>query len=125
MRDYYPLDGMSDLVSTEDGSIAGLDERLSPGTYYLSEKQPPEGYRALENDLRFTITPLGGVIVDGEGFENALTVSRGERVDYTIRVPNSAENAVGPTGYSAVIVPFALMFIFGAALLILGRKRRK
>ena len=116
VKDYYPIATLSDVVTGDNGLVIGIDETLVPGSYYLSEKQAPEGYEKPISDLRFTITPQGIVMIDEGAHGCVLQCTRSESVDYVIRVPNSATAQVGPTGFEDDGGAYALMLTAGIML---------
>ncbi|SDB58908.1 fibro-slime domain-containing protein [Ruminococcaceae bacterium FB2012] len=61
VKDYTPMEGYDDLVSDENGVIPKINNMLEAGRYYLSEKIPPSGYKALTEDIVFTVGTAGDV----------------------------------------------------------------
>ena len=76
-KDYLPISGYEDLITDENGVLPRISMELDPGTYYLTEKQAPDGYRKMEEDLCFTIGTDGTVSVDTEAYRSWLTESTG------------------------------------------------
>ena len=94
IRDYDPLPGYEDLVTDENGYIPQLDSTLPPGTYYLTEKDPPVGYEGLSEDIIFTISPLGVITINIQEHSGFLQSSESENdYLYLISVPNSKINS--------------------------------
>ena len=60
-KDYLPMQGYEDLVTDADGIVPDVTMELTPGTYYLTETQAPEGYERFEGDLCFSIWLNGTV----------------------------------------------------------------
>lgn len=90
VKDNTPISGYDDLVTDENGVIPKIDNTLSPGTYYLTEKTPPKNYESLEADLIFTISPLGDISIVNVEYNSFLqkTDSTNE-CSYTISIPNT------------------------------------
>lgn len=66
-----------------------INNSLEPGTYYLTEKTPPEYYTGLSEDIVFTVSESGAVSVDSAGHSDFLKISGSEEENaYTIDVPN-------------------------------------
>lgn len=86
MKDYNPIEGYSNLVSDENGYISGINNRLSPGAYYLSEITAPGGYNKVA-DIRFVVSNTGKVTC------NNNMLSETELADgtheYVITIPNT------------------------------------
>ena len=68
MPDYTPMSGYEDLVTDSNGVIPKIvmknsenSNGLTPGTYYLREKDTPSGYNSLGIDIRITISATGQI----------------------------------------------------------------
>ena len=61
VKDSAPLAGYENLVSDEHGIIPKIDNTLAPGTYYLTETNPPPGHTGFDNDIIFTVSSLSTV----------------------------------------------------------------
>ena len=61
VKDSAPMDGYENLVSDEHGIIPGIDNTLAPGTYYLTETNPPRGHTGFDKDIIFTVSSLSTV----------------------------------------------------------------
>ncbi len=89
-----PLTGYEDIVTDSNGlvSLISLAEgkKLVPGTYYLTETSPPEGYAGLEGDIIFTISDLGEITIDSAAHTTYLKSPDTEGDPYLIEVPNHA-----------------------------------
>ena len=90
IRDYRPVPGMADIVTNADGLIAGVDETLPAGTYYLEEKQTLEGYALPDEDIIFTVTPLGEVVLENAPVQGTLsrTFAEDGTATYVLSVKN-------------------------------------
>ncbi len=67
VRDTRPVDGYGNLVTDARGLIAEDLSGLKPGTYYLTETQKLDNYKALGGDVVFTIGDSGTVTaIDAE-----------------------------------------------------------
>ncbi|MBQ3974621.1 MAG: hypothetical protein II628_10685 [Lachnospiraceae bacterium] len=130
-KDYYPIDGYEDLISGQGGVIPGIDQTLSPGSYYLTETRAPEGF-TLEDPVRevlFTITDTGQILLtEGAGFTGSLVH---EGSDYTILVPNGKPPDIivpVPTNAPFNSPPYLIMLISGflllAGIFYAGRRSR-
>ena len=87
-RDYRPITGYSDIVTDANGVLAQINmDDLAPGTYYLSETRPAEGYAPLEDDLCFTIGENGTVTAQNHPLWLQREVVSGS-VSYRITIPN-------------------------------------
>ncbi len=95
VKDYVPMAGYEDLVTGADGIIAGINHELAPNTYYLTEKTPPAGYKGLDEDVIFEISPLGEwTLISspvGSGVEIVPTPV-GNTIKYRLNIPNTKEN---------------------------------
>jgi uncharacterized surface anchored protein len=119
-KDYYPISGFADMETGEDGVVPGIDQTLSPGSYYLTETRAPEGY-ALDDpadEVLFTISPQGRITLEeGAGFTGSLVK---EGSEYTILVPNGKppDNLVPvPTSAPFESPPYLIMLLAGITLL--------
>ena len=92
IRDYYPMDGYTDLVSGADGVIPGVTQELIPGTYYLHETKALDAYKPIETDICFTISETGVVTMMDGDLEDRTFASEEDQdgeVTYTITVRNA------------------------------------
>ncbi len=90
-KDNTPIswDGESVLVTDENGVVPKVTIDLTPGTYYLTEKETLPGDTRLSEDLCFTIGADGTVIVNSEGHDGWLSVTEENgTVAYQIMIPN-------------------------------------
>jgi len=94
-NDPMKWDGISDLVTGENGVIPHLDKDLPAGTYQLREMETPDRYNQIDN-IDFTISKMG-VISLGTNLPDGVVLTgptegtgehAGEYV-YTITVPNT------------------------------------
>ena len=90
--DTNPMTGYEDLVSDENGIIAGINSQLPPGVYYLVETKALEGYQMMElqDAIQFRITDDGDVEMVREDQRDLLTVEEGT-YQMTISVPNTRD----------------------------------
>lgn len=127
VKDYYPLPGFEDVISTNSGVLIGIDQTLPAGSYYLTETQAAEGYLTLDQDICFNISKTGVVtIVSGEG-NSSVSVEHGQTEQYTIRVSNEQALNVAPTGYTDMTTPMILMSIVSAIVvfaIVLSKKSK-
>ena len=63
VKDQNPMEGYEALTTGADGIIPKITSALPPGTYYLTETNPPDGCKPLEGDLVFTISADGVVSI--------------------------------------------------------------
>ena len=115
VKDYQPINGYEDIFTDESGVLPGLTMKLGRNTYYLTEKQPQEGYDPLPGDLCFTIGADGKfriVTSEEEGADPAWAAAGIDpsswlkidpssapadadgKVSYTLEIPNSKEKKV-------------------------------
>lgn len=96
MKDYIPIEGCEDLVTTADGKIPKIDQTLKPGVYYLSEKAAPVNYKIMDYDIKFTLDSVGYITIDDSqaGLLNTDTTSDTNRCTYTLNVPNVKEDSI-------------------------------
>lgn len=88
---YNPMDGYDDLVTNDEGILAGITMSIGAGTYYLREKAAPSGYKLMPEDLCFTIGGDGTVKINNAGYAGWLTkdTSVPGTVSYQISVENT------------------------------------
>lgn len=89
LKDFSPLSGYEDLVSSADGVIPLLDNTLPSGKYYLTETAAPRGYERLDEDIIFTVTPLGNMVVDSEAHKGYLVEEDTDVRSYVLSIPNT------------------------------------
>ena len=118
--DFYPMLGYEHLTTWSDGTIPSVDESLQPGSYYLREVSPPNGYGYISGNIRFTISQTGAVTVD-EMPEAELTsnLEDGQMI-YTIEITDPIAQPL-PTGH---VLGRTLLWLAVLILLYLGLKRR-
>ena len=87
-KDYYPLTDYSDLISDEDGLVVSELESLPVGTYYLSEISVPEEYVLLSEDIVFTISSTGLVVVEGQDDVSLDICQNNDGIVYVLSVVN-------------------------------------
>ena len=96
-KDYFPIEGMGDLVTDMDGYLTGFPDWLSAGTYYLEETVAPRGYTPLSEDLVFTVEENGEITVHNESMQSWLTPvddpQTGERT-YVFTIENSGTKSI-------------------------------
>lgn len=65
IKDYIPMEGYDTdvLISGENGVIPLIDNTLPAGRYYLTEKQAPQNFAGIGEDLVFDITAEGEVVL--------------------------------------------------------------
>jgi hypothetical protein len=98
VKDYIPL--YKDLETRPDGYIPSIDTGLEPGTYYLTEKAPPDGYVGLDGDVIFEITPLGELKLKNQQTSGEYTVelkkeelNDGRTIKYYLNIPNTRDDS--------------------------------
>ncbi len=94
VKDLAPMPGYETLVTGSDGIIPLVNASLGHGKYYLTETDPPVGYEQITQDIIFTITETGEVLINSTGHGNYLSVQGEDIRNYTITVPNTpSDNA--------------------------------
>ena len=88
VKDLYPMPGFGDLVTGQNGIIPLIDSSLVPGKYYLTETAAPANYAQLTDDIVFTITGRGEVLMDNPGQSGYLSVQGNDISNYIITIPN-------------------------------------
>jgi len=131
IKDYTPVQGMSDIITGQDGVITGVDGMLDPGVYYLTETSAPTGYESLAADIVFEITSAGqvriisapeGVTLSEASFEDGV-------YSYRMKVTDPAsESIIIPTGIAMseslpVICFMALLSVLSLTGYIFSRRR--
>ena len=90
LKDIKPAVGYEELVSDTNGVIPKIDRTLPEGKYYLTEKEPPSGYDALDKDIVFTVSADGSVTINSAEHEGYLTADTSGNINtYTISIPNT------------------------------------
>ena len=75
-----------------------LSGALKPGTYYLYEKEPLEGYLPLSGDVLFTVDEKGVLTLDGScPSDVSVITSDGNTLQYSVIIPNESFETVGFT----------------------------
>lgn len=95
MKDYAPVMGCDRLVTDADGMIPKIDGGLKPGMYFLSEISTPEGYEALPEDIRFSISTTGKVTL--ESVDLCLWLNKEEKdgtIHYGLVISNMRKRTV-------------------------------
>ncbi len=88
-KDYYPVGGYEDIVSDTNGVLAGLDQTLPRGTYYLTETVAPDGHLLLSQDIRFRLNDRGKVELLSESNLVHLTLPQTDNsFTYTLTIEN-------------------------------------
>ncbi len=131
IKDYTPVQGMSDIITGQDGVITGVDGMLDPGVYYLTETSAPTGYESLAADIVFEITSAGqvriisapeGVTLSEASFEDGV-------YSYRMKVTDPASGSIIiPTGIAMseslpVICFMALLSVLSLTGYIFSRRR--
>ena len=119
--------GFDDAAQTIPSGLADIGN-LSPGTYYLAEKEAPHGYNGMAGVVTVTIDAQGNVtVLQADHAANDATVSVQDGV-VTIMITNSTGSELPQTGGMGT----TLFYISGGALLaaaagiyILESRRRK
>lgn len=113
VKDQNPMEGYEALTTGADGIIPKITSALPPGTYYLTETNPPDGCKPLEGNLVFTISADGVVSIPSRVtsadpqdliiLNNLPDIGADEWISqeeedgnvlYTIRIPNDQEKMV-------------------------------
>ena len=95
IRDYYPMEGYEDLVTDEEGTIPKFTEALPAGTYYLHETRALPQYMPIEEDVCFTISPVGVVTLYNDNgladrdLEKGIPEGADGTIQYTLTVKNA------------------------------------
>lgn len=92
VKDYVPL--YEDMVTDEHGLISEINQELASNTYFLTEKTPPPGYKGLDEDVVFEISPTGGLTIIsplGSGVE-MVPKELGATFKYLLNIPNSKDD---------------------------------
>ena len=87
---YSPMAGYDDLVTKTDGILEEITMNLGKGTYYLREKEAPDGYKSLTEDICFTLGEDGTVQINNDRYSSWLT--RNTSVPGTVSYQISIEN---------------------------------
>ena len=125
--DYQPMSGYENMITDESGRIQEIDASLPPNTYYLVEKETPNGYCPLKQSVVFTVSSLGTIdIIDNE--EAKINFTNG---NYVITVKNTPNIPI-LTGNFEIQQADAYRFFFmllmigiGASIYIWYIKRKK
>ena len=92
-KDIRPMEGYESLKTDENGIIPKITNELRPGTYYLSEVEPLEGYALIAGDLVFTISQSGAVTIVA-GSDRSITEDKIDAMtSYTITLINRKADA--------------------------------
>ena len=92
-KDIRPMAGYESLKTDENGIIPKITNELRPGTYYLSEVEPLEGYALIAGDLVFTISQSGAVTIVA-GSDRSITEDKIDTMtSYTITLINREADA--------------------------------
>ena len=96
---FDPMAGYESLLTDANGIIPKVDNTLPPlkdnKRYYLMESRPKEGYAKLQEDVIFTISPLGVIECENEELLEKKEEQIGNtlHVTYTISVPNTTSSS--------------------------------
>ena len=96
---FDPMAGYESLLTDTNGIIPKVDNTLPPlkdnKRYYLMESRPKEGYAKLQEDVIFTISPLGVIECENEELLEKKEEQIGNtlHVTYTISVPNTTSSS--------------------------------
>ncbi|MBQ6382560.1 MAG: hypothetical protein IJJ42_03030 [Clostridia bacterium] len=97
-----------------------IELTLPSGTDLTLEESAATGYDTWMVKQDTAITDEQKAVADNK--TNSITVNESD--DYTVQVLNNLD-AVSPTGISFTYAPYILMLLCGAALMLLGQKKRR
>ena len=96
-KDYFPIEGMEDLVTDQSGNLTAFPDWLPAGSYYLTETATLPGYTPLAEDIILTVEESGAVTVQNTFMQSWLTSDddpvTGERT-YVLTVENSGTKSI-------------------------------
>ena len=102
-----------------------VTQSLPVGSYYLKETSQPEGYESISAPIRFTISASGALTLSRtQSAELQTTIAADGTLQYTLVVKN-IQVLPAPTGITAFLRPFAMLFAFGLGLALLQLFRRR
>ena len=95
-RDYVPVTGFENMETGSDGIVPLLtaaiqDGTIPKGTYYLSEVTSPTNYLPMSNDVVFTVTDMGTIVIDTTLSPSTVSLATQEnasKIDYYVVIPN-------------------------------------
>ena len=100
---------------TTDETGAFVINGLDAGTYYLKELTPPDGYYALDEPIKVTITAMRGGDDAGEQVVNKVQISQDDTTDVAqVAVLNSTSPLLPTTGGMGTTI----FYVVGAVLVV-------
>ncbi|MBP5303667.1 MAG: hypothetical protein J6Z00_02100 [Clostridia bacterium] len=87
MKDSQPMAGYTDLVTGADGIIPRINGNLEPGKYYLTMTTPPTDHLLFNEDIVFTLSDNGTVVINSAGHSGYLTEEGVTSSDYILEIP--------------------------------------
>ena len=100
---------------TTDETGAFVINGLDAGTYYLKELTPPDGYYALDEPIKVTITAMRGGDDAGEQVVNKVQISQDDTTDVAqVSVLNSTSPLLPTTGGMGTTI----FYVVGAVLVV-------
>ena len=130
VMDYTPMPGFEELHSEEvTALIAGIDQSLEKGTYYLKQNSVNDGYERINEPIRFTIGEDGHVSLNESYYVRLEKTEEGGVVHYTIVVINRMRSVI-PTGFDTqehiiLLIAVCVTAVLSAFIALHRRQKEK